>query len=122
MTYTFNEILDWIADAEEDGWTRSRLYYTEPMYSASVLERDGFVVQAITRDRTNFKLSAWGPDKLQVKVPRIYWMRDLMKALRVCDECGATDIEPHRFSFAGRCCKKCLPKMQKLYEQPGWTD
>ena len=24
------------------------------------------------------------------------------------------------FSFAGRCCQKCLPEMKRKYEQPGW--
>lgn len=28
--------------------------------------------------------------------------------------------EQKRFSFAGRCCVKCLPKMKEKFEQPGW--
>lgn len=26
-----------------------------------------------------------------------------------------------RYSFAGRCCMNCLPKMKAKYEKPGWT-
>lgn len=37
----------------------------------------------------------------------------------VCEK-YVTYSEQHRFSFAGRCCKDCLPKMQKKYEKPGW--
>lgn len=40
----------------------------------------------------------------------------------VCPTCKrVVGIENmHQFSFAGRCCEKCLPGMKKTYETPGW--
>ena len=39
-----------------------------------------------------------------------------------CPECGK--IVPYKeqsgFSFAGRCCKDCLPAMKEKHEYPGW--
>lgn len=39
-----------------------------------------------------------------------------------CPICGksVTYSEQSRYSFAGRCCKDCLPKMKEKYEKPGW--
>ena len=39
-----------------------------------------------------------------------------------CPICGksVTYSEQNQFSFAGRCCKDCLPKMKEKYEKPGW--
>ena len=39
-----------------------------------------------------------------------------------CPVCGkAIPIsEQKMFSFAGRCCPDCLPKMKEKYEKPGW--
>lgn len=42
--------------------------------------------------------------------------------LDICPKCkrkvGLANMK--QFSFAGRCCEKCLPEMRKEYEQPGW--
>ena len=40
----------------------------------------------------------------------------------VCPKCKKiVGIENmHQYSFAGRCCEKCLPAMRQEYETPGW--
>lgn len=44
------------------------------------------------------------------------------EAMNICPICGKETpyIEQSLFSFAGRCCKDCLPEMKRKYEQPGW--
>lgn len=39
-----------------------------------------------------------------------------------CPVCGKEIPfkDQERYSFAGRCCKECLPAMKDKYEQPGW--
>lgn len=41
-----------------------------------------------------------------------------------CPVCGKEVPlkEQKPYSFAGRCCKECLPEMREKYEQPGWYD
>lgn len=42
--------------------------------------------------------------------------------VNICPKCGK-DVglaNMHRYSFAGRCCEECLPKMREIHEQPGW--
>ncbi len=43
-------------------------------------------------------------------------------AMDTCPVCGKSVPykEQQRYSFAGRCCPECLPKMREKYEQPGW--
>ena len=54
-----------------------------------------------------------------------YWegytksIRETINKCPICEK-SVTYSEQNRFSFAGRCCKDCLPKMQKKYEKPGW--
>ncbi len=47
-----------------------------------------------------------------------YWVEEL----NTCDLChesvGYGNL--NRFSFAGKCCTKCLPAARAKYEQPGW--
>lgn len=45
-----------------------------------------------------------------------------LEQLNICPQCKkpVPFNEQHQFSFAGRCCKDCLPKMKEKYEQPGW--
>lgn len=42
--------------------------------------------------------------------------------MNVCPVCGKSVPykDQQRYSFAGRCCPECLPKMREKYEQPGW--
>jgi len=45
----------------------------------------------------------------------------LVKA-NICPVCNKVVPfnEQHLYSFAGKCCSDCLPKMKKKYEQPCW--
>ena len=42
--------------------------------------------------------------------------------LGICPVCGKNVpfSEQSQYSFAGRCCKDCLPAMKKKHEYPGW--
>ena len=42
--------------------------------------------------------------------------------LEKCPVCGKAVKykDQHTFSFAGRCCADCLPRMRKEHEYPGW--
>lgn len=45
-----------------------------------------------------------------------------VRELNICDIChkpvGYGNL--HRYSFAGKCCKDCLPAAREKFEQPGW--
>ena len=45
-----------------------------------------------------------------------------LSAMDICPVCGKSVPfkEQEGFSFAGRCCKDCLPKMKAIHEKPGW--
>ena len=118
----------WEEDAVKDGWIAEPMYEKgESMETALSLRKDGFHVQMIRRppkDRTkgNIDGSIWGPDGLQIPWQMEYNWDNLVAATRVCGNCGAQDVPTFRYSFAGRCCKDCLPKMRAKYEKPGWCD
>ena len=44
-------------------------------------------------------------------------------AVNICPVCkeNVPFKDQRRYSFAGRCCMNCLPKMKAIYEKPGWT-
>ena len=121
----------WVADAVADGWEISPTYQTEPVESAATLDRDGFRVMALMRDRGEnrdrryryeAKVSAWGPDGLAISVPAKYDFALVEKAVRRCGECGNEDVDTQRVGFAGRVCARCLPEARKKHEYPGWTN
>lgn len=69
--------------------------------------------------RDDARISIWGPDELQIKVPETY--RPLGKAdLDTCAYCHRTGTKTARVSFAGRCCQDCLSEQRKELEYPGW--
>lgn len=114
---------------EEDGWSSGPLYKNESSEFVSVHERDGFTVHIISRvrdpgDKWKYQasISIWGPDELAICPPDLYDWEHIKAGVRCCNECGAEDVDTHRFSFAGRCCSKCLPKMRAEHEKPGWCD
>lgn len=114
--------------AVADGWKISPTYGNEPVTSAAKLRRDGFVMSVLARRRTGgrYKYEAgihiWGPDGLGVEPPPIYSFAAIVAGTRRCSACGKGDVETTRFSFAGRCCRDCLPEMRRQHEQPGWCD
>jgi hypothetical protein len=117
--------------AVADGWSIEPTYEgSEDVSRAAKLRRDGFVMSVLTRTPTdkpyqNYyegSVSIWAPDGMSVKTPNEYSYEAIVAGVRTCNECGATDVETHRFSFAGRCCAKCLPAARRVAEPPGWAD
>jgi hypothetical protein len=114
-------------DAISDGWTSRAGYTNEAMESYAHLEKDGFKmhVMARTNKESKYKYSAqvsiWGTDGLCVHAPKVYdHDKIFIDGMKRCNNCG--DIgETFQYSFAGRCCNKCLPEMRKKHEYSGWT-
>jgi hypothetical protein len=120
-------------DAVKDGWSIKPTYNHESVESASHLYKDGFVISILTRTNDlrlypnvnnlyEVEISIWGPDGLAIEPPREYDMKKIIDGMRFCKYCGKTDVDTFRYSFAGRCCKECLPALREEYEQPGWCD
>lgn len=117
-------------DAERDGWVKTATYGSESIERTSSLSRDGFKMMVLTRDNSadgrgkkyEAAVHLWGPDRLSIPTPRFYDFNELVRLTRVCTKCKAEDVETERYSFAGRCCSACLPKMKAATEQPGWCD
>ena len=121
----------WRNDAIADGWSHKPTYGDgEEEDRACSLEKDGWKALILTRindtKRHKFsfeaEVSVWGPDGLSINPSPVYNF-DLMKQdIRTCHSCNKINIETFRFSFAGRCCKECLPEMRRKHEYPGWCD
>lgn len=128
----YREVCAWRDAAIADGWQHEPLYPNhEPEQRAAKLKHpEGFVAQIISRDNCSkggkwkyeAMVSVWGPDDLCLAPGRIYSLDHLRARLRDCGNCGATDVDTVRYSFAGRCCEKCLPAMRKKHEYPGWCN
>ena len=127
----YDRIVGFYKAAVDDGWNHAPLYRKlEPESSAAKLNKDGYVMQIIMRDNTEKKsahtyeaqVAIWGPDNLAVRPPQTYSMDDITKGIRTCNNCGKTDVDTVRYSFAGRCCNECFPAMRERHEQPGWCD
>lgn len=117
---TKEEIIKFKEDAINDGWEIEPIYENESIETAFRLTKEGYDISIILRD--NYKsVAIWGPDGLQIPPQQKYDMDYLRKALTCCPICGAESVKTYRYSFAGRCCKKCLPEMQRKFEYPGWT-
>ncbi len=118
---------DWFYAALADEWTAKATYPNEPTAQAFSLEKEGFHVQGLARPSTAKMLGGgsiyvWGPDKLALRCPIIYSSEFLIKELKTCSNCNNYPVETFCYSFAGRCCKQCLPEMKRLHEKPGWCD
>lgn len=121
------------AAALADGWTSEPLSAHEPEESWSKLTRDGFVMHVVARRphppterlmgraKPEGAVSVWGPDRLGIKVGKVYSWDEIARGPRTCNECGATDVETFRFSFAGRAYAACIPEMRRVHERPGWS-
>lgn len=108
-----------------DGWTCSQRDKTDDTYTSH--SKSGFAVQVVSRAKAGkwkyeAQVSAWAPDGMSLRVPTVYDFSKLAAGIRHCNRCHADDVETHRFSFAGRCCEKCLPEARRVAEYPGWCD
>ena len=83
-----------------DGWTS---IYVAREYQGNIL--DGASVCDLSRD-----------DNLMTAIAKA------KASINVCPVCGkeVPYKDQRGYSFAGRCCQECLPKMKRKYEQPGW--
>jgi hypothetical protein len=121
-------------DAVKDGWSIKPTYFPhESVDSASSLSKDGFSMLILTRTHDLIKypnvknlyeveISIWGPDGLAIEVPDYYDMELIKKNMYKCKHCGKFVVETVQYSFAGRCCKDCLPALKEKFEKPGWCD
>ena len=116
--------------ASADGWGMRATYGSESIDRASTLWRGRWSMMILTRNNESdgrgkkyeASVHIWAHDRLAVEVPEFYDFAELQRRTRVCSNCKAEDVETQRFSFAGRCCEACLPKMRAATEQPGWCD
>lgn len=120
-----------------DGWKWRRLYNSPGVRDTSKLGdielvRAGFLVlvlrrpvppaQSKSKALGTLSIDGWGPDKLQIEIPKSYSMEAFRRAVQTCNSCGRRVKEIYRFFFAGRACKKCLPALKKEFEKPGWSE
>lgn len=130
--------ITWREAAIADGWVLTPTYQHEPAESHGTIQigtRIGtFKGHVMTRPNKrgenehdwslgSGEVTIWGSDGLQIRVPLVYpGIEAIIAATRECFNCGAKDVDTQRYSFAGRCCAKCRPEMQRIHEQPGWCD
>lgn len=119
--------LVYLKAAVEDDWICTPLYTDESMSSAAKLIRFGFTMQIIARvlksggPTYQASVHIWGPDRLVIKPPDVYNRVTILSGMRTCNDCGATNVDIQRVSFAGRVCANCIDQARKDREQPGWT-
>lgn len=126
MLVTKPQLDEYIQSAKNDGWhfTRESKNPQQDWYEAEVIVINvgKFKLLAYanyhgTKVTTCF-INLWGPDELIVE-PISPYRRPNKDDLRICAHCGQLG-ETYRYSFAGRCCKECLPEMRAQFEQEGW--
>lgn len=109
----------YVADLQADGWKTEARNISMPIEKAFKAEKDGFNILG----GDGIGIAAWGSDKLQIPIPNIYPGINALKAeLRHCPHCDKHDVDTHRYSFAGRACKECLPALKEKHEFAGWTN
>lgn len=114
--------------AVADGWSCAQIS-NEPIERWAKLSKDGYVMHVMARKlEGNRKWAAevqvciWGPDGMVIKPPDTYDWQKITAGLRHCNNCDADDVDTQRYSFAGRCCAKCIDEMRRTHERPGWTN
>ena len=124
----------WREAAVADGWVIRPTYGQESVERAASLSHpDGFAAMVLARDNRGHdrpqqcyvpsvtaEVNVWGPDGLAVETGDAYDMDAIRAGLRICKTCGASDVDTQRYSFAGRCCASCRPKMAEKHEYAGW--
>lgn len=122
------QLSEYIRSAKNDGWkfTRESSNPKQDWYEAEVvvIHVGQFKLLAYTNkyanDKTSSFLNLWGPDRLVVE-PHLPYVRPSKEDLRICPVCGQAQVDTYQYSFAGRCCKDCLPEMRRMNEPEGWT-
>ncbi len=130
----YDQVIKFKQDAITDGWSARATYENhESIERACTLEKNGFTMMILSREGTGTVrqpgkwqyealVSIWGNDGLAITPPAAYDWQAIVRGMRHCNNCGKDDVATQRYSFAGRCCKDCLPEMRKEREYPGWTD
>jgi hypothetical protein len=108
-----------------DGWSVKQNDKTDDTYTSHY--KDGWCVQILSRNNVGkwkheASVNAWGPDGMSVKVPTVYNFEAMKAGLRRCGLCNAEGVDTQRYSFAGRCCAKCIDGARAKFEKPGWCD
>lgn len=130
------DIFEWVKafrdDAVNDGWVITSTYPFESIDRVSNLSKDGFKLMILSRDNSDkngkwkyeAQVNAWGNDGMVIRISLFqkYLWDYLVAGLRKCKNCGSENVDTFNYSFAGRCCAKCLPEMKKKHEYPGWCD
>jgi hypothetical protein len=130
----FDKVVAFRDAAIADSWNIEQTYKDqkhckgEPVESASTLTRENFKMMILTRTENigkwkyEVEITIWGDDELQIKRPEEYDWEKIKEGKKICDNCNVKNVKTFRYSFAGRCCEKCLPAMRAKYEHPGWCD
>lgn len=65
-------------------------------------------------------IQIWDFNNLEVSLNEV--VAKSIEQMNICPKCNkeVPFDEQERYSFAGRCCKECLPKMKAKYEYNGW--
>lgn len=138
---TYDRIIAYRNAMIADGWEMTPNYKGEPLESYAHGTKGEWVCHVEARDFEQMKVlypatyrnarpplrymcgvHIWAPDGCCVTPPETYSWGALVAGTRTCAACGKTDVETHRYSFAGRCCAACLPEMRRQHEFPGWCD
>ena len=124
----YDSIKEYLECMLNDGWVNKNPDSTEPIENYARLIKDNFQASLVRRiiDSPKYKysvgLSIWGPDGLCIGVPITYDWELIKSMTKYCTHCNKSNVDTFRFSFAGRCCKECLPELKKRFEKPGWCN
>ena len=80
-----NKYEQWYSDLVEDGWDHTPIYkkVSGPDISTE-FHKDGFTIHIYRKgDAISNSISAWGPDRLAIKLPDSYDFEALQDALKV---------------------------------------
>ncbi len=108
---------EWLKDAVKDGWIL--IDPNGESVSGELITEDGKWQMYASIYKNDCDVSMWAPDNMQCVVLNKY-ERPSKRLMRICEHCGAEDVDTFCYSFAGRACAKCLPALKEKYEYPGW--
>ena len=114
------QVKAWVEAAKEDGWERKPTYVDESVDSAATLTKYGWLVMVLLRDH-QAGISAWTPDKVWVKAPKVYSWDALWVNAQKCMYCGELIDELYVVAFANRACQKC-GQVEQAKLPRGWSE